>query len=81
MTEVKKQIKVAEDQALLLYDQLNAEVGSDLDAANFFVKLVYEQLLAAITKQQMEVFDNSILTLDAKTSKEKNIRETNLVFQ
>ena len=50
MTEIKKHLKQAEESALRLYDQLNSEVGSDLDAANRFVKVVYEQLLAAITK-------------------------------
>ena len=60
MIEIKKQIENAAAQALVFYDQVNSEVGSDLEAADRFVKLVYEQLLAATTKEQLELFDESI---------------------
>ena len=60
MIEIKKQIENASTSALAFYDQFNSEVGSDLEAADRFVKLVYEQLLAAATKEQLEVFDESI---------------------
>lgn len=60
MIEIKKQIENAAAQALVFYDQFNSEVGSDLEAADRFVKLVFEQLLASATKEQLELFDESI---------------------
>ena len=51
MVEIKKQIRQSTDSSLLFYDQFNSAIGSDLDAADRFVKLVFEQLLAATTKE------------------------------
>ena len=81
MIEIKKQIENAAAQALAFYDQFNSEVGSDLDAADRFVKLVYEQLLQAATKEQLELFDESMQQIDSKFTKEDNLKATNKVFQ
>ena len=79
--EIDRKIKLSAQRSLKQFEDIVNNVDGDIDAANFFTKLVFGQQLQAVKKELLDLHDDKVDEMDSEITKEDNLKLTNKVFQ